>query len=262
MKSFPKRNLYRQKMLLKNTGRPTKGRSSVFRLPLWNTLLTAAISGALAYAVVKVQEKIADKDRNVHFLEYSNKLLTLPVNDKREIRKFAVDIIGVSAPVGLSTEARDEFMSFQMPLSLVSPSNYRPNTVERLYDTDFNAPRSGRTHSDAAPSPSPSAPQELKFGTVSMPSDVEEMYVFYQDPEQKNADGCAEKRIDPHDFPSKLPEYISTAKKLGRDLVITARSKSIAWGAIHQIHIDGIGIQFDYQYYCDNWKRGGGKLII
>lgn len=271
MKRFPLKAPYRRFDRKYIRRRLTLSKRGTSHWPVfWRTVLSAAVGGIAAVIVVIVQQKIAAQDRNVQFLEYANKLLTLPVNDKPEIRRFAVDIIDNSSPVGhLSAAARKEFMSLQMPVSVTSASGQRPMSVERLYARPSDASRKNYDPSPKMSGITSNASIENRISTagelgiVSIPSDVQVMYVFLQRRTVKDGNGCREFRIEPEMFANRIGEFIRIAKDdKDLDIVITAKSPTKGWGAVQDISIQGVILEHDFDYYCDNWKRSGSKLVI
>ncbi len=230
-------------------------------IPFVSSALGASAVAAAAYFSWISQEK----DRDIQYLEYANKLLALPVKENGNIRLFAVNIIENKKPDGVkfTPEMRQEFLNFQMPLPLVVGSGGRDGSASRLYSRETAEGRTATTSAPLASKSSANDPQIVKYGIVTMPDDVVDMYVFYQERGGSKCERPANADpLDPRTFPSRLSEFIAEAKRKKYDLIITARSASRGWLAVNDIRIENISILLDQPYYCNGTRNLGGRLDI
>lgn len=229
--------------------------------------VSAAI-GAMAALVLGYFAWLSEeKSRDIQYLEYANKLLTLPVKDGGNIRLFAVNIIQEKTPVEFTLKMRQDFLDFQMPLSTISGPPISGDGVSRLYSRPDSESASMSSRGVVVSKKTERLPARAQFGIVTMPNDIEAMWVFYQRRDVQSPDGCERPPnadpLDPSTFPSRLSEFIAEARRReNTDLIITALSPSKIWGAVNDIRVDGISSQRTVAYYCNGSKNFGQKLDI
>lgn len=106
-----------------------------------------------------------------------------------------------------------------------------------------------------------SAPTALDT-SIYIPSDVERMWVFYQDSRNQNPAGCERPPnadpILPQDVATRIGEFRATARATGRQLILTAYSPSRGWdAAAAEIRVNGKRLQPMTRYWCNNQMNYG-----
>lgn len=103
----------------------------------------------------------------------------------------------------------------------------------------------------------------FKEMTVSIPSDIRSVYVFFQSHSVQNVDGCQIKlqRVTPIEFVRRLPALAEEAKaNPDLSLIVTAFSERRRWSAPVDIRVNGRMLLEEASYFCNNQNDGGWEL--
>lgn len=240
-------------------------------------VLAALVGGLLTALGVLLAQTLAglseEKNRSVLYLEYATKLLALPVKEDSKIREFAVNIIQERSPPGtFSDQTRAEFLALQIPASVALAQPSGVTEISRYYYTSPppQEPASSRDtarNGNASPSPTSASPQLARLGIVTMPDDIQDMWVFYQSRADQTPNGCRRPPnadpLNPSTFPSRLDEFVAEARRNPDiDLIITAKSPSKSWGAVNDIRIEGLRIEDTVPYFCNGYRSLGSRVRI
>jgi len=129
-----------------------------------------------------------------------------------------------------------------------------------------SSPAIGTVHGDVNIGAAPSADKEQspkergglsrQSGSATEPSNVESMWVFYQDATDQSPSGCLRPPnadpIAPAEFQNRVGEFISDANATGSQLIITEYSPSRGWdAAASQIRVNGKALISMTPYWCN-----------
>ncbi|MGB7991706.1 MAG: hypothetical protein WCF44_20060 [Candidatus Methylophosphatis roskildensis] len=117
-----------------------------------------------------------------------------------------------------------------------------------------------------APTPTAQArPEQRGTGSshaVSIPPDVEDMWVFYQTPGVESQSGCTRpinaNPIKPTEVARRMSEFVEYAKTNRVQLIFVAKSRTRGYvGAAEDMRIDGRPLKRETPHWCDDEKRYG-----
>lgn len=181
---------------------------------------------------------VKEKDIQTRYVELSLGILSQQPTDKTEnIRRWAIEVINHYSEVKIGDETRKELLR------------------ERLQGAS-----------------SPSRPVLSTFQTgsykVDIPSDVENMWVFYQQKSKQSVDGCRRPPnadpISPKAVAERIAEFVKyTSTDPDIALIFTAFSRDRSWdAAASEIRINGRALKPMTPYWCNGVRNYGYELEL
>lgn len=165
-----------------------------------------------------------------------------------------------------------EKQKFETARLLMSDKRFTPDQIMRMVLQQSSASEMREALADDK-SISPAVKSNLiseieqvrgKYSDISIPDDVQAMWVFAQNPSLLTDDGCVRlaDSLSAKTFLRDFETYVVSAKKEGKSLIITAYSPRRGWdGAASDIRINGRKLKAMTPYTCNNGQINYGYAV-